>query len=113
MALSTVAGISLEFVVNFLFRATGTHTWPHKVCCINCMYTDEYVIHKPAYVCLQYMVVYQCIVTTTGNIAFFLDGSSFSYIQVRRMSAGTAVWSASALGCKRFMCCSLDPRGVL
>ncbi|KAL0032691.1 hypothetical protein WJX79_003604 [Trebouxia sp. C0005] len=29
----------------------------------------------------KYMVVYQCIVTITGNLAFFVDGSSYSSIQ--------------------------------
>ncbi len=34
---------------------------------------------------MQYMVVYQCIVTATGNLAFYVDGSSYSTIQASQL----------------------------
>lgn len=52
--------------------------------CVHCFAVPEHQLDRAeaAGLCLQYMVVYQCIVALSSNISFFMDGSSFSAIQV-------------------------------
>ena len=47
------------------------------------VHTDQtFQAAQACVLCVQYMVVYQCIVAAASNTAFFVDGSSFSVVQV-------------------------------